>query len=139
MADDVALNKAAIVERCLARVRAVYSGDDANLFDDPTRQDSIVLNLQRACEASIDLAMHLVRKQRLGLPQESREAFDLLERAGLLPPELARPMRAMVGFRNVAVHNYRELDLAIVRTVVRERLSDFEAFARHVLQHLADL
>lgn len=139
MADDVALNKAAIIERCLARVRSVHAGDDANLFDDPTRQDSIVLNLQRACEASIDLAMHIVRKQRLGLPQESREAFDLLERAELLPPELARAMRAMVGFRNVAVHSYRELDLVIVRAVVHERLGDFEAFTRHVLRRIADL
>jgi uncharacterized protein YutE (UPF0331/DUF86 family) len=139
MADDVALNKAAIIERCLARVRSVHAGDDANLFDDPTRQDSIVLNLQRACEASIDLAMHIVRKQRLGLPQESREAFDLLEQAELLPPELARAMRAMVGFRNVAGHSYRELDLAIVRSVVHERLGDFEAFTRHVLRRIADL
>lgn len=139
MADDVALNKAAIIERCLARVRSVHAGDDANLFDDPTRQDSIVLNLQRACEASIDLAMHIVRKQRLGLPQESREAFDLLEQAELLPPELARAMRAMVGFRNVAVHSYRELDLVIVRAVVHERLGDFEAFTRHVLRRIADL
>ena len=139
MADDVSLNKAAIIERCLARVRAVHAGDDANLFDDPTRQDSIVLNLQRACEASIDLAMHIVRKQRLGLPQESREAFDLLEQAELLPPELARAMRAMVGFRNVAVHSYRELDLAIVRSFVHERLGDFEAFTRHVPRRIADL
>jgi uncharacterized protein YutE (UPF0331/DUF86 family) len=137
MADDVVLNKAAIVERCLARVRAVHAGDDANLFDDPTRQDSILLNLQRACEASIDLAMHLVRKRRLGLPQESREAFGLLEGAGLLPAELARAMRAMVGFRNVAVHSYRELDLRIVRLIVRERLSDFEAFTEHVLRTLS--
>ena len=139
MADDVALNKAAIIERCLARVREVHAGDDANLFEHTTRQDSIVLNLQRACEASIDLAMHLVRKERLGLPQESREAFDLLEQAGLLTPGLARSMRSMVGFRNVAVHSYRELDLDIVRSVVRERLGDFEAFTAHVLQRLADI
>jgi uncharacterized protein YutE (UPF0331/DUF86 family) len=134
MADDVVLGKAAIIERCLARVREVYAGDDANLFEDVTRQDSILLNLQRACEASIDLAMYLVRRARLGLPQESREAFDLLEQAGVLPPELALAMRAMVGFRNVAVHSYRELDLQIVRSIVRERLSDFEAFTAHVLR-----
>lgn len=137
MADDVVLNKAAIVERCLARVREVHAGDDANLLEHPTRQDSIVLNLQRACEASIDLAMYVVRKRRLGLPQESREAFDLLEQAGLLPAELARAMRAMVGFRNVAVHSYRELDLAIACTIVRERLPDFEAFTSHVVRRLS--
>ena len=134
MADDVVLNKAAIVERCLARVREVHAGDDANLREDPTRQDSILLNLQRACEASIDLAMHLVRKRRLGLPQESREAFDLLERAGVLPAELARAMRAMVGFRNVAVHSYRDLDLDIVSSVIRDRLTDFEDFTACVLR-----
>jgi uncharacterized protein YutE (UPF0331/DUF86 family) len=139
MADDVVLNKAAIVERCLARVREVHAGDDENLLKDPTRQDSIILNLQRACEASIDLAMHLVRTRRLGLPQESREAFELLEQAGLLPSEVARAMRAMVGFRNVAVHSYRELDLAIVRAIVRERLSDFEAYTAHVLRELSAL
>jgi uncharacterized protein YutE (UPF0331/DUF86 family) len=132
VADDVILNKAAIIERCVARVREVHAGDDANLIEDPTRQDSILLNLQRACEASIELAMHVVRKRRLGLPQESREAFVLLEQAGLLSPDLARAMRAMVGFRNVAVHNYRELDLAIVSSIIRERLPDFEAETRTV-------
>jgi uncharacterized protein YutE (UPF0331/DUF86 family) len=137
MADDVVLNKAAIVERCVARVREVHAGSDANLLEDQTRQDSILLNLQRACEASIDLAMYVVRKRRLGLPQESREAFDLLEQAGLLAPDLARAMRAMVGFRNVAVHSYRELDLAIVRSIVRERLADFENFTSHVVRQLA--
>ena len=136
MADDVVLNKAAVVERCLARVREVHAGDDANLLEDPTRQDSIVLNLQRACEACIDLAMHVVRKRRLGLPQETREAFQLLEDAGLLPSEVATAMRAMVGFRNVAVHSYRELDVEVLRSIVHERLSDFEAFTSHVLRHL---
>lgn len=137
MADDVVLNKAAIVERCLARVREVHDGDDDHIFRDRTRQDSILLNLQRACEASIDLAMYVVRVRRLGLPQESREAFSLLEQAGLLPAELARAMRAMVGFRNIAVHSYRELDLAIVRSIVHERLPDFEAFTSHVVRNLA--
>lgn len=81
--------------------------------------------------------MHVVRKRRLGLPQESREAFDLLERAALLPPDLARAMRGMDGFRNVAVHSYRELDLAIVRSILHERLPDFEAFTSHVIRTLA--
>ena len=47
--DDVVLNKASTIERCLRRVREVYAANPANLNDDPTRQDSIVLNLQRAC------------------------------------------------------------------------------------------
>ena len=134
MVDDVALNQSAAIERCLIRIREVHSGDDRNLLTDLTRQDSILLNLQRACEASIDLAMHLVRVRGLGLPQESREAFDLLEEAGVITRETAARMRAMVGFRNVAVHTYQDLDLKIVRSIVRERLSDFEEFTSSVLR-----
>src|SRR5690606_5251310 len=77
MADDVVLNKAAIIERCVARVREEYADDPRNLTDNITRQDSIILNLQRACEAAIDLAMHVVRRRRLGVPQETRDAFRL--------------------------------------------------------------
>ncbi len=133
MADDVILAKAAIIERCVARVREVHGGDDGVLTRDITKQDSIVLNLQRACEASIDLAMHIVRTRRLGVPQESREAFGLLERANLLDSDLAGRMSRMVGFRNVAVHDYRKLSMEIVASLVRERLDDFLDFTRAAL------
>ena len=135
--DDIVLNKAAIIERCVARVRQEYGGDEGNLVDDLRRQDSIVLNLQRACEAAIDLAMHLVRVRRLGIPQESRDAFGFLRDAGLIAPELAAQMLAMVGFRNVAVHDYRRLDLAIVRSIVTDHLGDFLEFARVAAGHAA--
>jgi uncharacterized protein YutE (UPF0331/DUF86 family) len=134
MADDVVLNKAAIIERCVARVREEYGGDERNLSDNLTRQDSIILNLQRACEAAIDLAMHLVRVRRLGIPQETRDAFSLLRDAGLLPAELTERMMRMVGFRNVAVHDYRQLELAIVKSIVTDHLDDFLAFTHAALQ-----
>ncbi len=134
MADDIILAKSAIIERCVARVREVHAGEDDVFARDMTRQDAIVLNLQRACEASIDLAMHIVRVRRLGVPQESREAFDLLERAGLIDSDLALRMKRMVGFRNVAVHDYRKLDLEIVRSIVGTRLPDFHGFTRAALQ-----
>ena len=134
MADDVVVNKAAIIERCVARVREVHAGDDRNLVDDATRQDSIILNLQRACEAAIDLAMHLVRARRLGVPQETRQAFELLRDAGLLSTEIAERMIRMVGFRNVAVHDYRSLNLDIVTSIVNERLDDFLAFVAAALR-----
>ena len=131
--DDVALNKSAVIERCLARVREEHGGDDRSL-DDLTKQDSIVLNLQRACEASIDLGMHLVRRHRLGIPQDSRDAFELLVRGADLDRELAGRLARMVGFRNVAVHDYQALNLDIVRAIVHDHLDDLAAFARWALQ-----
>ncbi|HET7570834.1 MAG TPA: DUF86 domain-containing protein [Gammaproteobacteria bacterium] len=128
MADDIVLNKVAIIERCLARVREEYGAGDAPLETDYTRQDAIVLNLQRACEAAIDLAMHAARTRRLGLPQDARDAFTLLEHANVIAPEVAHRMRAMVGFRNVAVHQYQDLSMPILHAILEDRLDDFTAF-----------
>ncbi|MBM4253758.1 MAG: DUF86 domain-containing protein [Deltaproteobacteria bacterium] len=71
-----------------------------------TKQDSILLNLERACQASIDLAMRIVRIKRLGIPTESGEAFYLVKQAGLLTDSIHKEMVAMVGFHNSAVHDY---------------------------------
>jgi uncharacterized protein YutE (UPF0331/DUF86 family) len=134
MVDDVILNKAAAIERSVRRAREEYDGDDANLLSNQTRQDAIVLNLQCACESSIDAAMHLVRLHRLGIPQETREAFELLEQAGRLDPALSTRLKKMVGFRNIAIHDYQKLNLAIVRRILLEHLDDFLAFTRLLLR-----
>lgn len=128
MADDVLLNKAAIVERCLARVRDLDAVPDA--LADLTRQDAIVLNLQRAAQAAIDLAMHLVRAGGLGLPETSREAFALLADHAGLDADLSLAMQRMVGFRNVAVHSYQALNLDVVRAILDDGLADVDAFSR---------
>jgi uncharacterized protein YutE (UPF0331/DUF86 family) len=133
MADDVLVNKAAAIERAVARVREEYGSDDANLTANQTRQDAIILNLQRACESSIDAAMHLVRVHRLGVPQETREAFELLEQAGRIEPSLALRLRKMVGFRNIAVHDYQKISIDVVRSIIRDRLDDFLEFTRVLL------
>lgn len=132
--DDVVLAKADIIERCTQRVRTTYAVDPAGFGADADRQDVVVLNLQRACEAAIDLAMHLVRVERLGVPTSSRDAFDLLERGGILDARLAAHLRGMVGFRNIAVHNYRALDLAVVESALRDRLDDLLSFAQLALE-----
>lgn len=133
MADDVVLNKAGAIERCLQRIREEYQDDPTNLRDDITKRDAIVLNLQRARQATIDLAMHLVREHDLGVPQENREAFALLEEHGDLDPELSDRLMRMVGFRNVAVYEYQKLNLDIVQAIVEEHLSDFTQFMERVL------
>ena len=131
MADDALLNKAASIERCLKRIQEEYAG--APLETSQTRQDALVLNLLRACETAIDMAMHTCRKKRLGAPQSSRQAVELLQQAGIIPESTETQMKRMVGFRNIAVHEYREMELDIVKTIVEKHLSEFTQFTKALL------
>ena len=129
MIDDVTLNKAAILERCLRRITEEYQGNPSRLLDF-TYQDAIVLNLERACQAAIDLAMYIVAKDRLGVPQSSSHAFQLLADARRIPSELPARLRAMVGFRNIAIHGYQNLNLEILRHIVEYSKSDLINFCQ---------
>ncbi|GGP15070.1 type VII toxin-antitoxin system HepT family RNase toxin [Oceanobacillus neutriphilus] len=134
MESDVILNKIAIIERCLIRVKEVYNGDPENL-QDYTKQDSIILNIQRACEAAIDLAMHIISKEKLGLPQTSRDAFDMLHAHNIISKQIASRLKAMAGFRNIAVHDYQSLNLDIMQAIIVKHLDDFKTYSREILEY----
>ncbi len=78
--------------------------------------------------------MHIVRIRQLGVPQKSRDAFSMLQQAGILDNNLANRMQAMVGFRNIAVHNYQVPDWVILRSILNERLEDFKRFAQCLIK-----
>jgi uncharacterized protein YutE (UPF0331/DUF86 family) len=137
MVDDVVLNKAATIERCLHRVVEEYAGNDANLAANQTKQDAIILNLQRACETSIDLAMHVISRRRLGIPQDSRDAFTILQASGILPADLTVRMQHMDGFRNIAVHEYTRLNVDVVRSIITKQLDDFRLFSSTIVKAFA--
>ncbi|MEH6351249.1 type VII toxin-antitoxin system HepT family RNase toxin [Pseudomonas sp. 3JA] len=134
MADDVLINKAASIERCIARVREEYEKDPATFATDFTRQDSAVLNIQRACKAALDIGQHLIRRERLGVPQSSRDVFELLFQSGWVEEGLVKNLKNMVGFMNIAVHDYQALQLPIMVAIITGHLDDFLAFSAFVLR-----
>jgi len=132
--NDVLLNKAAIIERCLKRIQEEYRGFEQELKTNYTKQDAILLNIQKACEATIDMAAHIVRLHSLGVPQSSRDIFVLLENAQIISSDLSNKLQMMVGFRNIAVHHYTVLDLDVVRSIIEKELTVFLEFNRCLLQ-----
>lgn len=133
MADDVLINKAASIERCVARAREEYDREPATFASDYTRQDAAILNIQRACEAALDMGQHLIRRDRLGVPQSSRDVFELLTQAGRIERDLADAMKRMVGFRNIAVHQYQQIQIPIVVNIIERHLGEFLAFSKVLL------
>lgn len=135
---DVLLNKIQTIERCLKRIREEYVGFEDSFEENFTKQDSVILNLERASQASIDMATQIVKMDKLGLPNTSRELFDLLLENAIISEDSARQMKGMVGFRNIAVHDYQNLNLEIVVAIVEKHLGDFEDFIADIFTSYLD-
>ena len=81
-----------------------------------------MMNIQRACEAALDMGHHIIRRDRLGVPQSARDVFEILAQAKWIDQTLAESLKRMVGFRNIAVHDYQKLLLPITVKVITEHL-----------------
>lgn len=125
--DDVLLNKAETIKRCLQRIHDECESTK-DFENDISVQDAVTLNLLRACEATIDMGAHFIKLKKLGLPQYTRDVFVFLEEAKIISSELSKHMQSMVGFRNLAIHDYQKISLSVLDYILKNRLSDFKEF-----------
>ena len=132
--NDTILNKVASIQRCVLRARDIYSRNRQIFLSDFDSQDAAVLNIMRACELAIDIANYLIKEKRLGLPKSSADSFQLLAAARIISSDLAKKLEKMVGFRNITVHEYRQINYEIVVHVLEHELDDLVALTEKVLE-----
>lgn len=118
------------LRRCVRRVEERRPESAERLWSDPDRQDILSLNLTRAVQLCVDAAGIVIADSDAPAPQTMGQAFEALSQMRVIDDALARKMKAAVGFRNIAVHDYRAVDWDIVFHIVHDGLDDFRAFAK---------
>ena len=131
MIDNVILNKVDSIKKCTSRINEEF---DKDFRTNLAKQDSVVLNLKRISQATIDIATHIVRVKKLGIPKTSKEVFSLLENFDYISKKTSSNMQKMVGFRNIAVHDYQNLNIEVVIAIVENHLDDFVEFSNEILK-----
>lgn len=127
------MTDAALVAKKLAQIETAISdlrrlAVAERLATDLVQRRFVEHTLQIAIQAALDAASHIVSDERLGEPRTNRELFDLLQTSGWLDGRLRDALARMAGFRNILIHGYDDVDLAIVRDVVEHRLADLERY-----------
>ena len=137
--DKVLMHKAKVIERCVQRARDEHLAAQGNFSADHTRQDAAVLNLQRACEAALDMAQRIISVKGWGVAETSKELFAILLRKTVIDAALEKTLVNMLGFRNLAVHDYEELNYNIVESIITKDCNDLLSFSKQMIQQFFSL
>lgn len=128
-----------LLERLLLRLdEYATSVSRAELESDLDTWLKVSRALELAAQCCLDLAMELVAKRGLGVPETYREAFVRLAQSGLLTPEQAAALQGWAGLRNVLAHMYTALDLDRIYAALREDKAVLREFGRIAAQELKD-
>ncbi len=103
---------------------------------DPERYGSAERFLQLAIEAITDMGGHVIAELNLGVVNWYSDIPTILAEKGHIPADLQEKWIRMLGFRNILVHEYLDVDRRIVYEVLQERLEDIEAFKQVFVQFL---
>jgi uncharacterized protein YutE (UPF0331/DUF86 family) len=131
--NDVLINKIQSIHRCVARAREEYQLANGNFKQNYSHQDAAILNITRACEQCIDLGSHIIKIRKIGIPNDSREVFQLLAAKQIISLKLADKLQKMIGFRNMIVHEYQQINIDIVITVIETGLNELIEFCDTIL------
>jgi uncharacterized protein YutE (UPF0331/DUF86 family) len=131
---DRVMAKITTIERCLARIAEVRGERRKDLLPVDV-EDIASLNLQRAIQAAVDLATHITSSEGYGTPDSTAGVFTLLQQRGVIEADLATRLRRMVGFRNIAVHEYQTVNPAILESILERHLGDLRILTTQILDH----
>ena len=132
---DVVLGKVRNIQNCQRRMDELTRRNPETLMNFDI-QDAFMMNLIRCMQAAIDLAAHVISSEELGIPNDLAENFRILGIAKIIDQDLALKLEHMAGFRNIAIHEYTAVDIAILKVVHNDHLKDFEDFYRAILKYV---
>ena len=92
--------------------------------------------LEIAIQSCIDIGNHIVSQEGLGYPDDYAGIFNILAEKKIIDPELNNKLKKMSGFRNVLIHEYRDIIVEKVYDILQNRLSDFHEFSQVILNYI---
>ncbi len=134
----VVLQKLENITNCLSRIESKKPFTLEELKTNYDIQDTISINLQRAIQAAIDLASHIISETNARTPKDSGDTFVILSEIEIIDRNMADLMIKASGFRNAIVHEYDGIDWIVVHTVCEKHLNLFKDFAKIILKYAVD-
>lgn len=113
------------------------AGDRAALREDEERLSGLKYRFITALETVVNIAQHLCASEGWGPPASNADSVRLLGRHGVIGEPLGDRVAAGVGFRNILVHQYDEVDDDRVIAHLDE-VDDLHAFVRQTADWVID-
>ncbi|MFH1654220.1 MAG: DUF86 domain-containing protein [Pseudomonadota bacterium] len=135
---DIATNKIDLIQRYLMRIKDKFVSKDLFLTDQDC-QELILFNLHHAIQTTMDLGSHIIADEGFGVPKEGREIFQILKKHDIITSDLSDSLSAMVGFRNILVHEYVTLNLEQIPQMIERDLNDINEFCSQIFQYLKEI
>jgi uncharacterized protein YutE (UPF0331/DUF86 family) len=106
------------------------------LEEDYELRSAIERNFQIAIESALDVGEIIISFKGFEKPEDYRSVILILGKNGVLPNDFAKEFSFSAGFRNILVHMYEDVDIDMLHDFLKNKLGDFDEFARYIIEYV---
>lgn len=129
---DIILRKLDSLARCIRRIEAKRPLTLEQLVSDIDLQDILSVNLERAVQICVDIGAHILADLDAPPPESMGQVFSTLVQQNVISENTGTALRKAVGFRNLSVHAYDQVDWQRVFEIIHHRIHDFRSFSQSI-------
>jgi len=123
------------IEKYLEELSEIQPENFENYKNDFKTKAACERYFEKIIESIVDLAFLVIKEKKFKVPEEDKEAFDILTNEGIISKELAEKLKDAKGMRNLIAHEYGKVDDEIVfESITSELGRDTEHFVEKVKQ-----
>jgi len=119
------------LEESIKRIRQMDFTLDM-IFGDEDIQDLLDRRMQKAIESCMDIVIHIASQSNLPRKERVSDVFVQLASEGIIEKNLAERLKQAVGFRNILVHEYTQIDYQLAYSDLSQKLDDLESFSYQI-------
>jgi len=110
--------------------------EEEEYLHDPIKRRACEKTVEVAIESLIDVSAMIISAQKLSLPSNEENIFDILIENAILTQELGEELKNLKGFRNVLIHRYGHVDDKMIYHNLSNYLDDFYKFENAIRSNL---
>ncbi|WP_421873678.1 type VII toxin-antitoxin system HepT family RNase toxin [Marinoscillum sp.] len=127
--DEVISGKVATIESCLVWIKK--QNQSAEWKEDQLVKRELLLNLEKACQASIDCSAKIIEQRSFTVPKLPRESFSMLESIGVVSGDTVNSLKKMLAMRGLISHD-ENIKSTMLESIIINEISCLEDFCKSV-------
>jgi uncharacterized protein YutE (UPF0331/DUF86 family) len=134
VSENIIKKKTNAIRHCLVRIRVYRNLSLEEFLADEDARDIVTHNLFIMLQNVIDIGTHLISDLGLEEPDYLGEIPELLVKEKIIADQLKKPLKAMIGLRNIIAHEYGDLNFDIIYKILQEELDDVNQFLADIIK-----
>ncbi len=124
------------LKRYVGFLKKYQASTKRKLENDYTLRAAVERCMQVSLEIVIEIGEMIIAHNGFRKPTKHREIIEILAENKVLPKLFAQRFAPAMGFRNILVHRYGEIDLDKMYRHLKNDVKDFDTFTKHIASYL---